>query len=232
MALIICPECNKQVSDRANSCPNCGFPISEYIFEKNQNEEKARIEEYLLNKQDYYSEYFEVTINDELIRFDRNALICAKIGFDYSILGPWVSRRTEDIVYDKISELIDDNDISFDSSKYYDFLKRWPYTIIEVIKKSTIEEYKKIIKDKDDHTIPGVASIENAIQYVDDSEFINLLEGKIRVEIEESEYKESALYDKYVNHQSSFEFSLPKIQNVYANTIGGGIIWFGQSKLI
>ena len=163
-----------------------------------------------------------------MIRFDRNALICAKIGFDYSILGPWVSRRTEDIVYDKISELIDDNDISFDSSKYYDFLKRWPYTIIEVIKKSTIEEYKKIIKDKDDHTIPGVASIENAIQYVDDSEFINLLEGKIRVEIEESEYKESALYDKYVNHQSSFEFSLPKIQNVYANTIGGAL--FGSVK--
>ena len=28
MALIICPECAKQVSDRASVCPQCGYPIS------------------------------------------------------------------------------------------------------------------------------------------------------------------------------------------------------------
>lgn len=28
MALIKCPECGKQISDRAASCPNCGCPIS------------------------------------------------------------------------------------------------------------------------------------------------------------------------------------------------------------
>lgn len=27
MALIPCPECNTEVSDRAGSCPRCGFPI-------------------------------------------------------------------------------------------------------------------------------------------------------------------------------------------------------------
>lgn len=27
MALIKCPECGKQISDRAASCPNCGCPI-------------------------------------------------------------------------------------------------------------------------------------------------------------------------------------------------------------
>ena len=29
MALIKCPECGKQISDKAVSCPNCGFPLSE-----------------------------------------------------------------------------------------------------------------------------------------------------------------------------------------------------------
>ena len=28
MALIICPECRKEISDRASACPNCGCPIS------------------------------------------------------------------------------------------------------------------------------------------------------------------------------------------------------------
>jgi len=28
MALINCPECKKEISDMAESCPNCGFPIA------------------------------------------------------------------------------------------------------------------------------------------------------------------------------------------------------------
>ena len=28
MSLINCPECNKLISDKASSCPNCGYPIS------------------------------------------------------------------------------------------------------------------------------------------------------------------------------------------------------------
>ena len=28
MALINCPECGKQISDKAGSCPNCGCPIA------------------------------------------------------------------------------------------------------------------------------------------------------------------------------------------------------------
>lgn len=27
MALIQCPECGKEISDRAGNCPNCGYPI-------------------------------------------------------------------------------------------------------------------------------------------------------------------------------------------------------------
>lgn len=27
MAIIKCPECGKEISDKATSCPNCGFPL-------------------------------------------------------------------------------------------------------------------------------------------------------------------------------------------------------------
>lgn len=29
MALITCPECNREVSSMSKTCPNCGYPISE-----------------------------------------------------------------------------------------------------------------------------------------------------------------------------------------------------------
>lgn len=31
MALIKCPECEKQISDQATNCPNCGYPIAKRI---------------------------------------------------------------------------------------------------------------------------------------------------------------------------------------------------------
>jgi hypothetical protein len=31
MALINCPECGKQVSTSAKSCPNCGYPVAEHV---------------------------------------------------------------------------------------------------------------------------------------------------------------------------------------------------------
>lgn len=34
MALIICPECKKEISDKAEVCIHCGYPIHEYIDSK------------------------------------------------------------------------------------------------------------------------------------------------------------------------------------------------------
>ena len=28
MSLIHCPECGREISDKANNCPNCGYPIA------------------------------------------------------------------------------------------------------------------------------------------------------------------------------------------------------------
>lgn len=37
MAMIKCPECSTNVSDKAAVCGNCGYPIAEYVREKNNN---------------------------------------------------------------------------------------------------------------------------------------------------------------------------------------------------
>lgn len=38
MALINCPECGKEISDKAASCPNCGLPIEKMPRELTENE--------------------------------------------------------------------------------------------------------------------------------------------------------------------------------------------------
>ncbi len=39
MSLITCPECKKEISDEANSCPNCGFPIKKSTIQQKPQEE-------------------------------------------------------------------------------------------------------------------------------------------------------------------------------------------------
>ena len=52
MALITCPECGKEYSDKANACPNCGCPTNNVSVQKYDiqadvamNKEMMRIEE-------------------------------------------------------------------------------------------------------------------------------------------------------------------------------------------
>ena len=47
MALIKCPECNKEISSEAISCPHCGFPLDDVI---KPNEEELVIEPLLERK--------------------------------------------------------------------------------------------------------------------------------------------------------------------------------------
>jgi hypothetical protein len=42
--LIPCPECERQVSDRAKACPDCGFPVAEHVGEQRAAaERRARL---------------------------------------------------------------------------------------------------------------------------------------------------------------------------------------------
>ena len=37
MALIKCPECGKEISDKTSSCPGCGYPINNIKVENEQD---------------------------------------------------------------------------------------------------------------------------------------------------------------------------------------------------
>jgi len=37
MALIKCPECGKEISDKASACPNCGYPMNRAEIETEED---------------------------------------------------------------------------------------------------------------------------------------------------------------------------------------------------
>ena len=60
MALINCPECKNKVSDKANACPHCGFPIEEYLNNiKKHGEHKMSME-------------FDVSVDDNDEKYIKN----------------------------------------------------------------------------------------------------------------------------------------------------------------
>ena len=61
MALMKCPECHKEISDQAVSCPNCGYPIREKL--KQKKEKEIRRKQAQKEQMNYNFEYKGVQVN-------------------------------------------------------------------------------------------------------------------------------------------------------------------------
>lgn len=62
MALIVCPECKNQISDRAEKCPHCGLPSQYFYGQKSVANENVRVSE----KLDYRN------LSNILLSFDKD----------------------------------------------------------------------------------------------------------------------------------------------------------------
>ena len=70
--LITCPECGKQISDRASACPQCGFPLEELrrknvmvIFDPETMTGKTDADILAIEvAQDFYGELLGIRIGD------------------------------------------------------------------------------------------------------------------------------------------------------------------------
>ena len=46
MALITCPECGRQISDKADACVGCGYPIKHESYEEMLKRINRRLEDF------------------------------------------------------------------------------------------------------------------------------------------------------------------------------------------
>ena len=62
MALVKCPECGKEISDRAKTCIGCGFPLENYMYRekqkaKNKTYQPVKVNGIALGKSKFSEEY-------------------------------------------------------------------------------------------------------------------------------------------------------------------------------
>lgn len=83
MALINCPECNKQVSDRANICIHCGFPLEDFL--QKVKEEKIYNEKYICKSCGFDNEIGSDYCNNCGMRLTDYLLADKPVGFSYAV---------------------------------------------------------------------------------------------------------------------------------------------------
>lgn len=79
MALIKCNECGKEVSDKADSCPNCGNPIAK----KNH----YKYCEYCGDKMPINAEKCPHCYSDNIPRKVKKTNVCATLGFVFGVVA-------------------------------------------------------------------------------------------------------------------------------------------------
>lgn len=72
MALIMCPECQNQISDRAVSCPNCGYPLALSATENSTYD----IHENLISSSQENAHYSKARRKKRINRLSIIAIIC------------------------------------------------------------------------------------------------------------------------------------------------------------
>ena len=127
MALIKCPECNKEVSDKAQSCPHCGYPIicnknnvcvngQKYDISKVINQYNTISEENQKRLYKMYSWQYRCYLNPELINSKKPEFGGDKVFFGGDLtqevckmFGWWQNNGKIHLVYKFLIECIDHN---------------------------------------------------------------------------------------------------------------------------
>lgn len=174
MALIKCPECEKEVSDKAYSCPFCGFPLSDYLEEQ---EEIIYEQERQLNidkrKNEYEREY-SYTIQSKKYSFNQNHRICALICSEYQRIIDRLHSYYENILFAEDAKGPSDYNPRQFNMAVRDFLS----TLITPFVKATMELCDKILEENCEKRECYEKDIKNAIDYRDIMNTVVLIHEK------------------------------------------------------
>lgn len=74
MSLVKCPECGKaNISDSAEQCPECGYPVKQYFIEKEKEEQRQKLAKAFLEKEKIEWNKLLPELKNELLKIKKSA---------------------------------------------------------------------------------------------------------------------------------------------------------------
>ena len=141
MALIKCPECGRDISDKANACVHCGYPLSKVA---DNAEKKESNKEWYTNNEKYceIEEKKEVTMLNNVINNEPITLQLDKV-IDRCEIS--IDNLSKDYIFQKcVSETYTYHYIN-DAKRKYDESKS--YSNKQIYYNEYIFHYNKLLKD-------------------------------------------------------------------------------------
>ena len=222
MALISCPECKKEISDRAHSCPFCGFPLDEYFQELKEEEEEKRIkeeealqQEELEKRREVFQESTRFCIFGREYIFDVNKKICALIGAEFQLMKDKAESAARDgMRYNSPSEC--------DESQLRKLATQLTKSVFEPLATHTVELYKDYSSFNTD-----VSMFEKDFTEFVKRDFTSLFEILIEayhIAKGETDLDSINAYEQYTHDLEAAGEPWAPVEAVYTDASLGGVI--------
>lgn len=225
MALIKCPECGREVSDKASKCPQCGFPIRESMGANGKEQEESPTED------------FSVQQHDEPNKKKKPLIVIgvlAVILIGIVIVGALIlSKRNENVT-------VNDVDISkwklTDRGEYSD---SYEGTVVSETEDPFVAVIGYYEDDSEDQSLPKFVYMEEGKgilqvrEYDDDDDpsikyrSIGYMTGNV---ISEDEFKDISVSDSDYNDYSWEETSCDLSVEFEMNSEKNGILFFEMTN--
>ena len=231
MALINCPECKKEVSDRAHSCPFCGFPLDEYfeeLEEEKQKEQERIVQEQLKveceKRKIEYSKKHEFAFGNQVFAFDTNEMICANVGAEFEIRKEAIHRKIQELFFS------DDDPAAMQEQKFLEYMDK----LISVLANPLLDSSIYLL-EKYGGAVSGEEK-EDYIDYIQDAISYKEIQGKL-YEVYTRVHPEYDLdmmnaHAKYYDDYYAAGTPWQPIESVYSSTLLGLVQKGISAKLV
>lgn len=219
MALIKCPECNTEVSDKATSCPKCGYPISDYISELEEQKQQEEEDNKAKEREAECAKVYDFNVNGTKYSYNGSQRIAA-----------FVLARVETLRYYLHAHLYEDYKKGYKPSSMED--PDFPGYVMELFYAKTYSLWEFIWTEYLENVVQEMGEKKVFdILYPLDSLYENLrkLNHKCKMQcdrdIVDAEYI-------YANEMDKASYVPQPIESVFADSLGGLIGGTIRAKMI
>ena len=211
MALVNCPECDREISDRAHNCPFCGFPLEEHLRAIEIEKNEAILKKEKENKIQEYRKMHNFIVFGTEISLNKNQCICSAIASEYEYLKSEANRTL-------LLALSKDRPSQYNSTSFPVYLR----DLLERMFKPAIRNTINVLKEHcEDYNSNNVFWDEGNLYEESITKLYDATMDKWNELYSNFEIKKMNAHSKYYDDYMAAGRPSKPIGDVYAKSLGG-----------